>query len=233
MNLMDQSPYTDGNCFFGRLRTSCAPDWQAYTHHEFVARLGDGSLPESCFRHYLIQDYLFLIHFARAYALAIYKSDNLEDMRAAAAIVNALLNVEMGLHVEFCAEWGISEQEMRAVPEAAANSAYTRYVLERGMAGDVLDLYAALAPCVIGYGEVGARLRADAGEGLQRNPYAKWIEMYGGEEYQADARSAVDQLNELAAKRLTDGRWPDLVATFGQATRLEIGFWQMGLAPGQ
>jgi len=37
-------------------------------------------LPEQCFRHYLVQDYLFLIHFARAYALAAYKSETLADI---------------------------------------------------------------------------------------------------------------------------------------------------------
>ena len=150
-------------------------------------------------------------------------------MRAAAGIVNALLNVEMSLQVEFCAEWGIGEAEICSVPEAGANSAYTRYVLERGMAGDVLDLYAALAPCVIGYGEIGARLKAAAGGTLAGNPYRKWIEMYGGDEYQADTHNAVEQLNGLAAKRLTESRWSELAKTFAQATRLEISFWQMGI----
>ncbi len=51
---------------FARLRAAAADDWEAYTGHAFVRRLGDGSMPEECFRHYLIQDYLFLIHFARA-----------------------------------------------------------------------------------------------------------------------------------------------------------------------
>lgn len=32
--------------------------------------LGDGTLPDAAFRMYLVQDYLFLIQFARAYALA-------------------------------------------------------------------------------------------------------------------------------------------------------------------
>lgn len=40
---------------FARLRDSCAADWQAYVTHEFVRQLGDGSLPEACFRHYLAQ----------------------------------------------------------------------------------------------------------------------------------------------------------------------------------
>ncbi len=54
------------------LRVDCG-DWLAYVDHEFVRGLADGSLPEPSFRHYLVQDYLFLIHFARAYALAAYK----------------------------------------------------------------------------------------------------------------------------------------------------------------
>ncbi len=51
---------------FARLKAACADDWQAYAGHAFVKRLADGTLPEACFRHYLGQDYLFLIHLARA-----------------------------------------------------------------------------------------------------------------------------------------------------------------------
>ena len=59
---------------FDHLKEACAWEWNRYIRHEFVGRLGDGTLPESAFRHYLQQDYLFLIHFARAYALAGYKA---------------------------------------------------------------------------------------------------------------------------------------------------------------
>ena len=74
-----------------------------------MRQLGTGTLPEAAFRHYLIQDYLFLIQFARAYALAVYKSDTLGDMRQAAGGMSAILDIEMGLHVEFCRGWGLSE----------------------------------------------------------------------------------------------------------------------------
>ena len=47
---------------------------------------------------------------------------------------------------------------MEALPEARAPMPYTRYVLEKGLAGDILDLHTALAPCVVGYGEIGAHL---------------------------------------------------------------------------
>jgi hypothetical protein len=89
-----------------------------------------------------------------------------------------------------------------ALPEAEANMAYTRQVLERGLAGDLLDLLVALAPCVVGYGEIGARLMAEHGEGLSNNPYREWVETYAGDEYQAVVHSAIEQLDRVAQRRV-------------------------------
>jgi thiaminase/transcriptional activator TenA len=211
------------------LRDGCAADWQRYVAHPFVRGLADGSLPEAAFRHYLVQDYLFLLHFARAYALAVYKADDLDDMRQAAAMVAALVDDEMKLHVKYCAGWGMREAAMAAAPEDPACIAYTRYVLERGLAGDLLDLHAALAPCVVGYAEIGARLAADPATRLDGNPYRDWIEMYAGEDYQQVARTEVAQLDKLYSRRGGPGRDAALRQVFATATRLEIGFWQMGL----
>jgi thiaminase/transcriptional activator TenA len=214
---------------FETLKASCAEDWQAYVTHEFVRALGAGTLARASFEHYLKQDYLFLIHFARAYALAVYKSPTLEDMRHAQSVLAALLDQEMTLHVGFCARWGIDEARLQAEPEATANMAYTRYVLETGNAGDLLDLYVALAPCVVGYAEVARWLEAQSYTRVEGNPYREWIEMYAGEEYQGIARGAVSQLDELMARLGAPSRLPRLRRTFRDATRLELGFWQMGL----
>ena len=70
---------------FDRLKAATADDWQSYVDHDFVRQMGAGTLPQAAFRTYLVQDYLFLIQFARAYALATYKSRTLADMKAAQA----------------------------------------------------------------------------------------------------------------------------------------------------
>lgn len=225
----DVDNFNDPNTLFGRLRSACADEWAGYCNHEFVQRIGDATLPEQSFRHYLEQDYLFLIHFSRAWALAVYKADTLADMRAAASTLNAIINYEMELHVKYCADWGLTEQEMELKNEARANMAYTRYVLERGLAGDVLDLHVALAPCVIGYAVIGKNLVNDPKTKLEGNPYKDWIEMYSGEEFQNVAKAAVLNLDKLAVSRMGAGRFESLVKTFLQATSLEIGFWDMGL----
>ena len=214
---------------FSRLRDACADDWRDYTDHAFVRGLADGSLPEACFRHYLGQDYLFLIHFARAYGLAAYKAETLGDIRQAAAGLSAIIDVEMPLHVEFCRGWGLDEDEMAAVGEAEETMAYTRYVLEKGLQGDLLDLHVALAPCMLGYAEIGRALAQGPTAPEEANPYAPWIEMYASDEYQAVAADERATMNRLMAERGGPGRLPSLIKTFSQATRLETAFWQMAM----
>ena len=135
---MSTTPSHD-NSFFTRLKSMVSSEWTEYCEHDFVKQLGEGTLPEAAFREYLVQDYIFLIHFSRAWALAVYKAEDLEDMRSAATTLNALLNHEMNLHVMFASRFGVSPADMEQAPEKTANLAYTRFVLERGMAGDVLD----------------------------------------------------------------------------------------------
>ena len=223
---------------FDALKTHSEDLWSRYTHHDFCKQLATGDLPEASFRHYLVQDYIFLIHFSRAWALAVVKSDELEDMRLAARTVDALLNHEMALHVEYCKGWGISEQEMARAPEAPQNMLYTRFVLETGQRGDLLDLLVALAPCFLGYAEIGAWIAKDSATKLDGNPYRAWIEMYSEAEFQDVAAGAREQMNRVAGRRGMPGgqatnssRWPSLLKTFQTATELEIGFWDMGLNP--
>jgi thiaminase/transcriptional activator TenA len=207
-----------------------APDWGDYVGHPFVAGLGDGTLPRDAFLHYLVQDYLFLIHFARAWALAVVKADSLDEMRAASTTVDALVNHEMRLHVRTCAAAGIPEARLAEAREAPENMAYTRYVLEAGFSGDLLDLLAALAPCVLGYGEIGARLARERSS----ETYRDWIETYGGDEYQGVCRDVGALIDEALARRLgrdftAAPRWAHLCRRFADATRLEVAFWDMGL----
>ena len=214
---------------FARLRAAAAVEWGRYVDHAFVRQIGAGTLAERSFRYYLGQDYRFLIHFARAWGLAVYKSENLGEMRHASAALRAILDVEMGLHVAYCAGWGMREQEMEALPEDDATTAYTRFVLDRGLAGDLLDLETALAPCIIGYAEIAQTLRSDPATKGAGNPYGEWIDMYAGSEYRAVARAAAEELDRLWQARAGGGRFDSLVKTFRQATRLEAAFWQMGL----
>ena len=216
---------------FGLWRDGSAA-WPAYVDHAFVRGLGDGSLPQEAFLHYLRQDYVFLIHFSRAWALAVTKAGRLSEMQAAAGTVDALVNHEMALHVKTCEAVGISQAELEATTERPENMAYTRFVLEAGYSGDFLDLLAALAPCVLGYGVIGAALA----QSKTSDTYAEWIGTYAGDDYQGACQSTGKLLDNALEARLGPDyanlpKWQQLTATFEKATVLEVGFWDMGLKP--
>ena len=212
---------------FETLRDRCAAEWDAYTRHDFVEQLGAGTLALPVFQDYLIQDFHFLVQFARANALATYKSRTLADLKAAHAATGAIL-AETELHLTLTERWGIPRAELEAAAEKQATVAYTRYVLDSGMAGDLLDLHVALAPCTIGYAEIGARLQPRLAEHSD-HPYREWIAEYSGEEFTTASRAAVAQLDALTAGGLSDRRLDELTEVFRTATRLEADFWQQAL----
>ncbi|CAM5792858.1 thiaminase II [Castellaniella caeni] len=203
--------------------------WQAYCQHDFVRQLAAGTLPRQAFQHYLKQDYLFLVHFARAWGLAVYKSRNIHELRQGCDSLKAIVDLEMGLHIQYCAQWGITEADLATLPESRQTLAYTRYVLDTGLRGDLLDLHVALAPCLLGYADIARWLCAqDFTRRGDANPYDAWLGMYVSDEFQAAAQAERQWLNTQMAD-LPARRMDELAQIFDDATRLEIDFWQMGL----
>lgn len=209
-----------------QLIQNAAPHWAEYVEHPFVQQLENGSLPLACFQHYLKQDYLYLLQYNRAFALAIYKADNFAQMEIAHRSVATLLH-EIQLHIGFCQEWGVSEAALLATPESSTCIAYTRYVLDCGMTGGLPELYAAIAPCAIGYAEIGKRLAA-GGKSPANNPYQAWIDAYAHPDFQQATQALADNLEALC-QGLDEQRLAKIQQIFTTATRMEVAFWQMGL----
>ncbi|GAB0114179.1 TenA family protein [Acidisoma sp. C75] len=222
----DAPDYAHG--LFGRLRRDAGPAWEAYVAHPFLDALGRGSLPAAWFREYLIQDYLFLIDYARAYALAAMKGETLAEITAASRTLTALLEVEMPLHRSYAQEWGVSPEDLAAAVPDLRMTAYTSFVLARGGAGDGLDLAVALAPCLAGYAEIAERLLAAPGTVLDGNPYAPWIRLYAGAEYRMTVAAAIRDLDALGARRGGEARYHSLLDSFRTACLLEAAFWGVG-----
>ena len=194
-------------------------------------KLANDSLHVNFFLNYLKQDYLFLIQFSKAWSLAILKSDHLEEMKIAASTVNELINFEMELHISLCQKYGISKFDLENTEEENENIAYTRYVLELGYSGDFLDLLSALAPCVLGYGEIGINLK-DSNPKISM--YRKWIETYSSSEYQNVCFNVGKLIDKSFQLRLGENytntyKWKKTNQIFKKATSLEVDFWNMAL----
>ena len=128
--------------------------------HPFITGVGDGTLPVEYFKHYVMQDYVYLIDYARVLALASARAPDLETMGWFAGLLDETLNTEMDLHRSYCAEFGITRQALEATRPAPTTIAYTSFLLKVAYQGSFPELVASLLPCQWGYWEVGAHLGA-------------------------------------------------------------------------
>ena len=201
------------------------PVRQEILAHPFITGVGDGTLPVEKFKYYVMQDYAYLIDYSRVLALASARAPDLETMGWFAQLLDETLNTEMELHRSYCAEFGITRDELEATRPAPTTIGYTSFLLNIAHQGSFGELVASLLPCQWGYWEIGERL-AVQGEPKEAPLYCQWIQMYTSPEFTDLAwsiRNMADRLGERAG--------PDELAAMGEAyltsLRFEHRFWEM------
>ena len=198
---------------------------QAIFSHPFVTGIGDGTLDVDKFKHFIRQDYLYLIHYSRTLALATAKAPTLEIMGRFATLTSETLNTEMVLHQRYCARFGITEEELEATKPAPTTQAYTDFLVRTAYDGSFGELACALLPCMWGYCEIGQRLLRQ-GKPQYQPLYAEWIDMYSSSAFQELAdwlRGLVDGLAEGAS----DQELRRMEQAYITSIRYEYGFWEM------
>ena len=206
------------------LRQLADPIWEAQHVHPFVRGIGDGTLPTDRFGHWLRQDYLYLIDYARLFAAAVLRAPDLATMTTCSQLLHGIMATEMDLHRSYVAGFGITAADLEREVKAPTCQGYTDFLLRTATTGDFVELLGALLPCMWGYAEIGQRLAA---QGLPGDPrYAAWIEMYAGNEFAALADWCRDLLDRTGAA-LSEGALRRVEETFLTSSRYELAFWEM------
>ncbi|KAI6124029.1 Phosphomethylpyrimidine kinase-domain-containing protein [Pisolithus croceorrhizus] len=230
------APRTNRNPFpltYSLIRNTSAK-WTKYVQHEFVTQLGKGTLERSSFLHFIKQDYHYLKYYARAHALLAAKSDNFAPILAATHIVLHIAK-ESSMHTSYCAQWGITKEELESTPESSTTTAYGAFLLDAGLQGDTMRLVMVLAACLLGYGEVGLWLKSEAQKPnswvvWEGNPYLKWMEDYSGEDYQNAVKVGLETIESRAvADPPSASRYAEWLAAWERCTDLEKSFWDMAM----
>lgn len=210
--------------FTAHLRHLAGPLWEAQHRHPFVVGIGEGTLDLERFRHWVRQDYLFLIDYARLLALACARAPDLEAMGRFAQLAVETLRGEMSLHRSYAAEFGISPEELEGERKAPTCQAYTDFLLRTATVGSYGELVSALLPCMWGYSELG---RALARRYHPADPrYARWIEMYASPDFARLARWCRALVDRAAAGQPPEERGR-MEEAFLTSSRYELAFWDM------
>lgn len=208
-----------------RLREAAAPIWEECLKHPFVTGIGDGTLSVEKFRHFMLQDYLYLFDYARVFALGVVKARDHELMRTFSKNVDAILNGEMKIHRAYMARLGITEEQVFAVKPALNNLSYTNYMLSVAHAGGPVEIVASILACSWSYAEIGQAL-AEIPGAAEHPFYGEWIRGYASEEYAATNQALIELMDELAGD-VTEEEFSVLSDIFVNCSRYELGFWEM------
>ena len=207
-----------------KLRDSVADLWQKEIKHPFVQGIANGTLPKKNFQYFMKQDYLFLVEFSRAIAIAIGKSRNLTQMEWLSHLLNETLQTEMNLHVEYCLEVGISREDLLVTDISPTTHAYTKHILETAYSGSTIETEVAILPCCWRYAEIGRKLREIETENNQPH-LSKWIALYSSKEFWDLSHQLKDLINKEAAS-IDIATQTNLIDIFVKSTHYEYRFWE-------
>ncbi len=197
-----------------------------YTNHPFVRGIGTGKLDKEKFCYYLIQDYLYLMDYARVFAIGAAKAKNLRTMNVFSNYVSQITSGEMDIHRAYMERMGISLEEATETRVALENISYTSYMIRIAYEEDEAEIAAAILSCAISY-EIIARNLLLGLPGSKDHPfYGEWIRGYTSDAYHQENLELMDLLDELTVNYSED-QITHLMEIFHMCTRYEGAFWDM------
>lgn len=211
--------------FTDRLWEKVEPIWNSYIDHPFVKGLGEGWLEKEKFKHWMKQDYVYLMEYSRLFALGSAKAEDLNTMTTFAKLLHGTLDMEMDLHREYAAQFDISIEDLEKTEAAATTTAYTSYMLNVSQRGGVENVVASVLACAWSYNFIGKKLAAWPGA-LEHEFYGRWVNMYSSEAFTELAEDCKRLMNEM-----TDGKPESELAVLEEivvkTSLFEYMFWDM------
>lgn len=216
--------------FSDRLFERVKDIWGTYYEHPFIKGIGNGALEIDKFKYYMIQDYLYLLDYAKIYALGVVKADSEEVMKGFAKSVDAILNGEMSIHRSYMKRLNITQVEVAAAKASLTNISYTHYMLAVSQMGSLADVAAALLACMWSYLEIGKYLNGIPGA-AEHEFYGEWIKGYVSKEYEESTKWIIDLVNNLA-ENMCESELKKLEEIFINTSKYEYMFWDMSYNKG-
>lgn len=193
--------------------------YQSILNMPFVAELSNGTLPKEKFKFYMAQDSLYLEHFGRALALIAARAHDITDTLNYLQYAETAIVVENALHESYFKDFGLTEK-------GTMQPACHHYVhfLKSTAALDSIEIgMAAVLPCFWIYKKVGDHIYNNLQ--TENNPYQRWIDTYGGEEFAEAVKQAIDICNKVAAET-TPAIREKMTDAFITSSRMEYHFWE-------
>lgn len=200
--------------------------WDSYETHPFVLGIQDGTLDKEKFRYYILQDYLYLLDYARVFALGAAKAPTRATMQMFTDRCKSILDNEMNIHAGYMGTLAITEEELKNTPMALDNLSYTSYMLRVAYEEDAAAICASILACAVSYEVLSKHLIEQRPECADDPFYGSWIRDYASEAYAKENQELIEITDALTAD-YSEAQYRHLEEIFINCSRFEASFWDM------
>lgn len=208
-----------------RLYNSAIWLWEKNLEHPFVKGLADGSLPLKNFQFFMLQDHLYLMQYAKVFALGVLKSREESDMRIFSDLIVATLDTENAIHQSYLRRLGITKEMIRNAKPSIVTDSYTNYMISIAEKEGLGELMAAVLSCSWSYKIIGDWMEKIPGA-KEQEFYGDWVSMYMSEGYRAANVQMIDLIDRLCAD-YNEEQLQNLEHIVYVCSQYEYMFWDM------
>lgn len=207
--------------FSQQLWQTGAPTYARILTHPFLNELTVGTLPRTAFAYFVVQDSHYLRAYSRALSLVSARAQDEDAVRMFALHASNAIDVERELHAALLGQLDLTSADVDAAGSKPITTAYMSYLTAVCATGSYAEAVAAVLPCYWIYRNVGRELLARSSP----DPvYARWIETYGSEEFDAVVEAVLTVTDELG-RDLGEAEKRRCHRHFAVTTRYEWMFW--------
>lgn len=184
----------------------------------FIEELANGSLLKEKFQFYIAQDSFYLEHFGRTLALIGAKAYDIQDALAYMRFAKTAIVVENALHESYFKDFGVID---KGIIQPTCHH-YIHFLRSTGALDPVEVAMAATLPCFWIYKKVGDHIYKN--QQTSNNPYKRWIDTYGGDEFAVAVQNAITVCDKVAENTTSKLR-KRMTEAFITASQMEYYFW--------
>lgn len=208
-----------------RLYDSIIDLWEKYNEHPFVKGLADGTLPIEKFQFFMIQDHLYLMQYAKVFAIGVLKSKSETDMRLFAGLISDTLNTENAIHQSYLRRLGISKEMIANAKPSIVTDSYTNYMIAIAEKEGLGELMAAVLSCSWSYKLIGDFMEKIPGA-KEHEFYGDWVSQYMSDGYRSANDTMIELVDRLCAG-YTEEQLQNLEHIVYVCSQYEYMFWDM------
>ncbi len=198
--------------------------WAQAANKPFVVEMAKGVLDERRYRHYMIQDYLYLLDYIDILERIRERTDDLALEEFIGFVIAQTNKETMQVHVPHMRALDITEDDVNRCPKSTAIIEYIDYMRRQVEEEGVLAGLTAQLQCSWVYAYIGQCMVQKYSAQIAASPYRGWFEAYTCEDYVVANQKWIDVLDAQAAG-IQDGEAKQLCEIFQTCAAYENRLW--------